>query len=39
MLEQIALTAAAYTTTLFITMIITIMLLGAYWTKTSVNRK
>jgi hypothetical protein len=39
MLEQIALTAAAYTTTLLITMIITIILIGAYWTKTRANHK
>jgi hypothetical protein len=39
MLEQIALIATAYTATLFITALITIALVGAYWAKNSVYRK
>jgi hypothetical protein len=39
MLEQIALIATAYTVTLFITALITVALIGAYWAKTSVYHK
>jgi hypothetical protein len=39
MLEQIAIVATAYTTALFITMLTTIILIGAYWTKNSVRHK
>jgi hypothetical protein len=39
MFEQIATLAAGYTATLFITMILAMVLLSAFWAKTGVYRK
>jgi K+ transporter len=39
MFEQTATLAAAYTTTLLITMILTMALLTAFWAKTGIYKK
>jgi hypothetical protein len=39
MLEQIAIIATAYTATLFISALATIILIGAYWAKTNAYHK
>jgi hypothetical protein len=39
MLEQTATIAAQYTATLFITMIVTMVLLSAFWAKTGIYKE